>query len=115
MDEMLPEAVGRHTGLVGMAISDLQYGLGGYRIYKRVYQTLLSSGMTKDKKILDGLGYSFPENVSDGDILNGALKNAIEIRNPASAGTITFWSCAVACPDSMTPFGDWDFCVRAST
>lgn len=71
MHQMFPEGIEYHRMSVGIAISELRYGLTGYRGYNKIYKALKDNGMTKNFK---------------GDILNNAIQMALSVKDASSGG-----------------------------
>ena len=81
----MPGGVGYHTTAVGIAISELKYGLKGYQYHIKVRNVLENYGMTKNQKIADKFGMTVEEIVTDGEILNNAIQMALNVDDVSSA------------------------------
>ena len=61
MHETIPHPIGRHRMLIGIAISDLQYGLKGYIGYDKVNNTLANNGMSTNSEVLNNYSTTIDE------------------------------------------------------
>lgn len=86
MHQTLPEAVSRHVNSLGIAISELRYGLRGYQGYRRVLNTLSDNGITKDTAVLSNYDKTFEAVLKDPNILNRAIGKAVSVADAASEG-----------------------------
>lgn len=86
MHHVIPEAVNRHTNCISVAISDLEYGLTGYRGYQKVMMTLINNGIFNKPYVFDRAGKTIEETLNDSKILNNAFQEAINVDNASSDG-----------------------------
>jgi hypothetical protein len=87
MDGKAFEAIEDCTDAIGVAISDLAFGLNkGYVGYGAVLQALLNGGMTKQVPLIEKLGKTFPDNLKDRKLLNDAIASALTVQIPQTVG-----------------------------
>lgn len=86
MHQTVPEAIGRHVDSMGIAISELKYGMTGYRGYEEIRNTLSEHGMTTDPRVLQKYGMSLEEILTDSVILNDAINLALNVHQVSRSG-----------------------------
>ena len=78
---------GFHSTTMAIAISHLKYGLTGYRGYQKVYKTLKDNGMPgAPQSLLDKYKMTAREILTNADILNNAIKMAIDVDDVSREG-----------------------------
>lgn len=82
MHQTFPGPVHYHTLSIGIAISELRYGLTGYRGYDKVYRALRDNGMPQDPAIVKSYGVTIEK-------LNDAIKTALDVKDVSSGGLYT--------------------------
>ena len=79
MHETIPHPIGRHRMLIGIAISDLQYGLKGYIGYDKVNNTLANNGMSTNSEVLNNYSTTIDEILNNEKILNDSIKRSLNL------------------------------------
>jgi hypothetical protein len=79
MHKTVPEALGRHSASIGIAISGLEYGIDGYMGYGAVLNRLSEKGMTNDRKIAEQYGMTVEQILTNGPVLNAAIQATLSL------------------------------------
>jgi hypothetical protein len=78
---------GFHTKTIAIAISKLKFGLTGYQGYSKIYNILTANGMPGfPPEVLAKYKMSVHEILTNADILNNAIKMAINVDNVSGEG-----------------------------
>lgn len=106
MHQTIPQPIGRHSASLGIAISDLMYGLRGYVGFARVHDGLIQDGLKNVPDNLRRRNKTLSELLTHGPTLQRALDRStqLEIRDTdqtyilarEDVGLVTFYKYALA-------------------